>query len=114
MARAQIRVASGNYITARPIGVVKGIDFQFTGAVRKVDAVAISRRLDAGEVVLVPHLGYSPTGEVFNVAWEDVAESVAMLPNMSRSPMTRRARSATSPGRASRARAISEVEALRL
>jgi len=78
MAGAQIRVASGNYITARPIGVRKGTDFQFTGAVRKVDAVAIARRLDAGEVVLVPPLGYSPTGEVFNLAWEDVAESVAV------------------------------------
>jgi amino-acid N-acetyltransferase len=77
MAGAQIRVASGNYITARPIGVLKGTDFQFTGAVRKVDAPGIARRLDAGEVVLVPPLGYSPTGEVFNLAWEDVAESVA-------------------------------------
>src|SRR5438552_5226570 len=77
MAGAQIRVASGNFLTARPIGVLKGVDFQFTGAVRKVDAAAIERRLDAGEVVLVPHLGYSPTGEVFNVAWEDVAQNVA-------------------------------------
>src|SRR4051795_1174097 len=77
MAGAQIRVASGNFITARPIGVRKGIDFQFTGAVRKVDAIAISRALDAGEVVLVAHVGYSPTGEVFNLAWEDVAQNVA-------------------------------------
>jgi len=78
MARAQIRVASGNYITARPIGVRKGIDFQFTGAVRKVDAAAIGSHLDVGDIVVVPHLGYSPTGEVFNLAWEDVAESVAV------------------------------------
>ena len=77
MAGAQIRVASGNFITARPIGVKDGVDFQFTGAVRKVDAAAIARLLDAGEVVLVPNLGYSPTGEVFNLLWEDVAESVA-------------------------------------
>jgi amino-acid N-acetyltransferase len=78
MAGAQIRVASGNYITARPIGVRHGTDFQFTGAVRKVDAAGIARRLDAGEVVLVPPLGYSPTGEVFNLAWDDVAEGVAV------------------------------------
>jgi amino-acid N-acetyltransferase len=77
MAGARIRVASGNFITARPIGVLGGTDFQFTGQVRKVDAAAIARRLDAGEVVLIAHLGYSPTGEVFNLAWEDVAESVA-------------------------------------
>ena len=37
-----------------------------------------SRRLEAGEVVLLPHIGYSPTGEVFNLAWEDVAGSVAI------------------------------------
>src|SRR5437763_730580 len=54
MAGAQIRVASGNFITARPIGVLKGTDFQYTGTVRKVDAEEIARRLDAGEVVLVP------------------------------------------------------------
>ena len=77
MAGAQIRVASGNYIAAKPVGVVDGIDFQFTGSVRKVDSIAIARRLEAGEVVLVPHIGYSPTGEVFNLAWEDVAENTA-------------------------------------
>jgi amino-acid N-acetyltransferase len=81
MAGAQIRVASGNYITARPIGIVDGVDYQFTGEVRKVDAGAITKRLDAGELVLVPHIGYSPTGEVFNLAWEDVAESVALAVN---------------------------------
>jgi amino-acid N-acetyltransferase len=78
MAGAQIRVASGNFITARPIGVLDGTDLQFTGVVRRVDAHAIARRLEAGELVLVPHLGYSPTGEVFNLAWEDVAESTAV------------------------------------
>jgi len=78
MARARLRVASGNYITARPIGVRKGVDFQFTGLVRKVDADAINGHLDAGDLVVVPHLGYSPTGEVFNLSWEDVAETVAV------------------------------------
>jgi amino-acid N-acetyltransferase len=78
MARAQIRVVSGNYITARPIGVRNGVDFQFTGTVRKVDAAALAAQLDVADIVVVPHLGYSSTGEVFNLAWEDVAESVAV------------------------------------
>jgi len=77
MAGAEIRVASGNYIAAQPIGVLDGVDYQFTGQVRKVDTVAITRHLEGGDVVLVPNIGYSPTGEVFNVAWEDVAQSVA-------------------------------------
>jgi amino-acid N-acetyltransferase len=78
MAGADIRVASGNFITARPMGILDGVDLQFTGIVRKVDAVAIKRRLEAEEIVLVPHIGYSPTGEVFNLGWEDVACSVAV------------------------------------
>jgi len=77
MAGAALRVASGNYITAQPTGVVEGTDYQYTGTVRKIDADAISQHLDAGDVVLIPHIGYSPTGEVFNLLWEDVAESVA-------------------------------------
>jgi amino-acid N-acetyltransferase len=58
--------------------VRSGVDFQFTGAVRKVDAAALAAQLEVADIVVVPHLGYSSTGEVFNLAWEDVAESVAV------------------------------------
>ena len=77
MAGADIRVASGNFITAKPLGVLSGVDLIHTGEVRKVDAVAIRRRLADNELVLLSPLGYSPTGEVFNVALEDVAASTA-------------------------------------
>jgi amino-acid N-acetyltransferase len=63
MAGAQIASRRATTSPRGPIGVVKGTDFLFTGAVRKVDAAGIARRLDAGEVALVPPLGYSPTGE---------------------------------------------------
>lgn len=78
MAGAALRVASGNFITAQPLGVLDGTDYQYTGTVRKIDAAAINRRLETGEVVLIPHVGYSPTGEIFNLQWEDVAEAVAV------------------------------------
>jgi amino-acid N-acetyltransferase len=78
MAGADIRVASGNFITAKPLGVLDGVDYLHTGEVRKVDATAIGRRLTDSELVLVSPLGYSPTGEVFNLALEDVAASTAI------------------------------------
>lgn len=78
MAGADIRVASGNFITAKPIGVLAGVDFLHTGEVRKVDAAAIRKRLADDELVLVSPLGYSPTGEVFNLALEDVAAATAI------------------------------------
>jgi amino-acid N-acetyltransferase len=78
MAGARNRVSSGNYITAKPMGVVDGIDMQFTGETRRVDAQAIQQRLDDGDIVLISPLGYSPTGEIFNLALEESAMQVAV------------------------------------
>jgi amino-acid N-acetyltransferase len=77
MAGAVINTVSGNFITAQPMGVHDGIDFQYTGSVRKVDAQAIAGCLDAGNIAIVSPVGYSPTGEVFNLAMEDVAVATA-------------------------------------
>ncbi len=78
MAGADIRVASGNFITAKPIGVLGGVDHMHTGEVRRIDAAAVQKRLEGNELVLLSPLGYSPTGEVFNLALEDVAASTAI------------------------------------
>ena len=78
MAGAHIRVASGNVVTARPLGIHEGIDYLHTGEVRRIDAEAINHQLDQNSVVLLSPLGYSPTGEVFNLSAEDVATSAAI------------------------------------
>jgi amino-acid N-acetyltransferase len=65
-------------VTARPVGVVDGIDFQYTGAVRKVIAEEIQADLAQENVVLITPISASPTGEIFNLAWEEVAEAVAV------------------------------------
>lgn len=78
MANADIRVAGGNFITAQPIGVINGVDLMHTGSVRKVDTAALKDRMEFGEVVLLSPLGYSPTGEVFNLTLEDVATATAI------------------------------------
>lgn len=78
MAGSDIRVASGNFVTAKPLGVIDGIDLQHTGEVRKIDATGIQKRLEDGELVLLSPLGYSPTGEAFNLTLEDVAASTAI------------------------------------
>lgn len=78
MQNAAIRVASGNFVTAKPMGVVAGVDLQYTGMVRKIDAAAIRKRLEDNEIVLLSPLGYSLTGEVFNLTLEEVAASAAI------------------------------------
>ena len=78
MANADIRVAGGNFITAQPMGVINGVDLLHTGKVRKVDTAAIRDRLAYNEVVLLSPLGFSPTGEIFNLTLEDVATATAI------------------------------------
>lgn len=65
---ARIRVIGGNFVTARPAGVVDGTDLQAQGRVRRIDHQAIRGHLDQGHIVLLPPLGYSVTGEVFYLA----------------------------------------------
>ena len=78
MSHAQIRVVSGNFVTARPVGVIDGIDYKQTGAVRKLDIDAMRTTLNQGAIVLLSTLGFSPTGEAFNLAMEDLATSAAI------------------------------------
>ena len=78
MAGSTVRVISGNFITARPVGIVDGVDFQHSGLVRKVDVKGITQTLDLGSLVLLSPFGFSPTGEAFNLSMEEVATSVAI------------------------------------
>lgn len=77
MANSRIRVIGGNFITGQPIGVLDGIDMQYAGKVRKVDAEGINAQLGLGNIVLLNCEGPSPTGEIFNLQMEEAAEAVA-------------------------------------
>ena len=80
MAGARIRVTSGNFVTAKPTGIRNGVDYQHTGDVRRIDSDAIRQHLDHGSIVLLSPIGYSPTGEAFNLmALEIAAECAAAL-----------------------------------
>ena len=81
MSGAGIHVASGNYISARPYGIHDGVDFGYTGSIRKLDSAAILRNLDARSIVMLSPLAYSVTGEVFNVNSEQVATYAASAIN---------------------------------
>ncbi len=75
---ADIAVRRGNFVSAKPAGVVGGVDLQFTGKVRKVNYEAIHRELVQGKIVLLPSLGYSVTGEVFHLQPGEVATETAI------------------------------------
>lgn len=77
MQHSRVKVVSGNFVTAKPMGVIDGIDHQHTGLVRKVDGESIKDLLARSNVVLASPFGFSPTGEAFNLTTEDVASAIA-------------------------------------
>lgn len=77
MSGAKIKIRSGNFIAAKPQGIIDGIDHQMTGKVRSVDGKAILEIVQQDSIPLLSPLGYSVTGEVFNLSFADVGISVA-------------------------------------
>ena len=81
MHSSKIQVVGGNFITAKPIGVRAGIDYQHTGEIRKIDSKSIQKQLDNNAIVLLSPIGYSPTGETFNLSYQDLAVQTAINVN---------------------------------
>ncbi len=78
MENSELNVASGNFVVAKPIGVIEGVDYLHTGAVRKINSAAITAQLEQNNLVLISPIGYSPSGDVFNLSAEHVATAVAI------------------------------------
>ena len=75
---SRIDAVSGNFVTAHPYGIRDGVDYQMTGEVRSIDVDAIKNNLLHHHIVILGSMGYSATGEVFNLLAEDVALSAAV------------------------------------
>ena len=78
MSNAEIRVNTGNYVTAKPLGVIGGVDYELTGKTRCIDADAVNARLNDGEIIVLPPLGYSVTGEAYNLSAVALAADTAV------------------------------------
>jgi amino-acid N-acetyltransferase len=77
MSGSEISLVGGNFVTGMPLGVIDGVDMQHSGKVRAIKHQAISELLALNNVVLLSNLGYSRTGEVFNLPAEELAGEVA-------------------------------------
>ncbi len=75
---AKVCVRSGNFVTAMPQGVIDGVDLQYTGKVRSIGTKTLRSALDNGELILISPVGYSLTGEVFNLSFAEIAVQVAL------------------------------------
>src|SRR5882724_5542285 len=73
----ELRAASTNVIIAHPMGIIGGVDHQFTGKVERVDTELLQTLLAQGVVPVIPPLGFDGDGKTYRVNSDSVAVAVA-------------------------------------
>lgn len=81
MSGSDISLVSGNFVIGMPLGVIDGIDMQHSGKVREIKHKVIEDLLNQNHVILLSNIGYSRTGEIFNLPAEELASEVAQSLN---------------------------------
>jgi len=72
-----IRAVCPNAIIAHPMGIIQGVDHQFTGKVERVDTELLQTLLNQGITPVVPPLGFDGDGKTYRVNSDGVAVAVA-------------------------------------
>jgi len=67
----------GNFVRARGLGVINGIDAEYTGVVDKIYTDSLKRVLELGMVPILPCIGWSPSGKPYNVPSDEIALAVS-------------------------------------
>ncbi|MFP4162370.1 MAG: amino-acid N-acetyltransferase [Chitinispirillaceae bacterium] len=63
----------GNWVRARSIGVIEGVDFQNSGVVEKLQADILKKVLDEGLIPIFPNIGWSANGKPYNLSSNELA-----------------------------------------
>jgi amino-acid N-acetyltransferase len=67
----------GNFVRARGLGVIGGVDTEHTGTVDKIYTDSLTRVLDLGMIPILPCIGWSPSGKPYNVPSDEIALAVS-------------------------------------
>jgi amino-acid N-acetyltransferase len=73
----QANAVIGNFIRARGIGVVDGVDYQNSGRVEKILKEPLQQILDQGMIPIFPCIGWNAAGKPYNLASDEIALAVA-------------------------------------
>ncbi len=77
LTQVDLRAAYANCIIAHPFGIVKGVDFQYSGKVERVDTKLLEVFLNEEIIPVIPPLGFDGEGRTFRVNSDLVALEVA-------------------------------------
>jgi amino-acid N-acetyltransferase len=74
---ADLRGATSNAVIAHPLGILRGVDHQFTGRVERIDVELLGMLLANGIVPVCPPLGMDGDGRTYRLNSDAVAVEIA-------------------------------------
>ncbi len=77
LSAANVHAAVGNWVRARGVGVDAGVDFGHTGIVERVHREVVEKLLATDVVPIFPCIGWSATGNPYNVSSDELGVAVA-------------------------------------
>jgi len=81
---SRVEALIGNFVRARGLGIIGGVDTEHTGTVDKIYADSLQRVLNLGMVPILPCIGWSPSGKPYNVSSDEIALAVSKALNASK------------------------------
>jgi amino-acid N-acetyltransferase len=73
----RIDAVTGNWVKARTLGVVDGVDYLSTGTVERIDPAPLLKLCDEGIVPILPCIGWNRSGEAYNLSSLRLASDLA-------------------------------------
>ncbi len=77
LSRSKIPAVIGNWVHARGLGVIDGIDFQDTGVVDKISKESLLKVINDDLVPIFPCIGWNGLGKPYNISSRDLATSIS-------------------------------------
>jgi amino-acid N-acetyltransferase len=77
LTQVDLRAAYANCVIAHPLGIVHGVDHQYSGKIERVDVKILELFLDQAIVPVIPPLGFDGEGRTFRVNSDLVAMEIA-------------------------------------
>lgn len=73
-----VNAVIGNWVRARSLGVVDGVDFQDAGTVDRIRSDLLFGVVDQGSIPILPCVGWSASGKPYNLSSRELATELAI------------------------------------
>jgi amino-acid N-acetyltransferase len=77
LTQVDLRAAYANCVIAHPVGILHGVDYQYSGKIERVDTKILELFLNQEIVPVIPPLGFDGEGRTFRVNSDLVAMEIA-------------------------------------